>query len=94
MEVSHQMLNLDGRYESPNGDVAMAKKWIQKATKRMKAKGTLGKFGKATAKKIRAGKKKGGLAAKRATFAANMKAIARKRKRRGKTGKSRRKGRR
>ena len=49
--------------------------WIQAATKRMKKKGTLGKFGKATAKKIAAGKKKGGLAKKRAVFAANMKKI-------------------
>ena len=56
------------------------KKWIQAATAKMKAKGTLGKFGKATAKKIGAGKKKGGLQAKRATFAANMKAIAAKHK--------------
>jgi len=66
----------------------MAKRWIQKATKRMKAKGTLGKFGKATAKKIRAGKKKGGLAAKRAVFAQNMKRIAARRKKRGR-GKTR-----
>ena len=47
----------------------------------MKAKGTEGAFGKATPKKIAAGKKKGGLAAKRATFAANMKKIAQKRAR-------------
>ena len=50
--------------------------WIQKATARMKRKGTLGKFGKATSKKIRAAKKKGGLAKKRAIFAQNMKRIA------------------
>ena len=56
-------------------------KWIQKATKRMKRKGTLGKFGKATKKKIAAGKRKGGKAEKRAVFAENMKKIAaRKRK--------------
>lgn len=54
--------------------------WIQAATEKMKAKGTLGKFGKATAKKIKVGKKKGGLAKKRAVFAANMKKIAAKRK--------------
>jgi len=71
----------------------MAKRWIQKATARMKRKGTLGKFGKATAKKIRAGRKKGGLAAKRAVFAQNMKRIAARRKKRGKT-KGRRKARR
>jgi hypothetical protein len=59
----------------------MAKHWIQSATKRMKAKGTLGKFGKATPKKIAAAKKKGGKAEKRAVFASNMKKIARERKR-------------
>lgn len=52
--------------------------WIQKATAKMKKKGTLGKFGKATAKKIAAGKKAGGLRAKRAIFAQNMKRIPRK----------------
>ena len=50
--------------------------WIQKAVKKMKKKGTLGKFGKATAKKIAAGKKKGGLQKKRAVFAQNMKKIS------------------
>lgn len=54
----------------------MAKQWIQKAVKKMKAKGTIGKFGKATAKKIAKGKKAGGLQKKRAVFAANMKKIA------------------
>jgi hypothetical protein len=44
----------------------MAKKWLQKATEKMKEKGTLGKFGKATPKKIANAKKKGGLAKKRA----------------------------
>jgi hypothetical protein len=58
----------------------MAGKWIGKATARMKKKGTLGKFGKATSKKIAAGKKKGGVAKKRAVFAQNMKRIASKRK--------------
>lgn len=59
---------------------AMPKTWIQKATARMKQKGTLGAFGKATPKKVAAAKKRGGLAKKRAVFAANMKKIARKRK--------------
>lgn len=54
------------------------KKWIQKASERMEEKGTKGAFGKATAKKIAAGKKKGGLAKKRAVFAENMKKIAKK----------------
>ena len=54
----------------------MAEKWIQKATAKMKKKGTLGKFGKATSKKISKAKKKGGLQKKRAIFAQNMKKIA------------------
>lgn len=55
-------------------------KFIQEATARMKAKGTLGAFGKATPGKISRAKKKGGLAKKRAVFAENMRKIARKRK--------------
>lgn len=54
-------------------------KWIQKATEKMEKKGTLGKFGKATPKKISAGKKKGGLQKKRAIFAENMKKISKRR---------------
>ena len=54
--------------------------WIQKATTKMKKKGTLGSFGKATAKKIKAGLKKGGKAAKKAGFAKAMETIARRRK--------------
>ena len=56
-------------------------KWIQKATARMKKKGTLGSFGKATAKHIASAKKKGGKMKKKAIFAQNMKRIAAKRKR-------------
>ncbi|OQB26298.1 MAG: hypothetical protein BWY10_02210 [Chloroflexi bacterium ADurb.Bin180] len=56
-------------------------RWIQKAVRRMEEKGTVGTFGKATAKKIAAAKKKGGIAKKRAVFAENMKKIARRRKR-------------
>lgn len=52
------------------------KLWIQDATDKMKKKGTLGKFGKATPKKIAKGKKLGGLDEKRAVFAQNMKKIA------------------
>ena len=59
-------------------------KWIQKATAKMKKKGTLGSFGKATPKKIAAAKKKGGKAEKKAIFAANMKKIAAKHKKKGK----------
>ena len=59
----------------------MAGKWIGKATAKMKKKGTLGSFGKATESKIAAGKKAGGKQAKKAVFAQNMKRIAAKRKR-------------
>lgn len=59
----------------------MAGKWIQAATDRMKEKGTVGKFGKATPKKIARMKKKGGVAKKEAVFASNMRKIAQKRKR-------------
>lgn len=56
----------------------MAGKWIQAATERMKEKGTIGSFGKATSKKIAAGKKAGGLQKKKAVFAENMKHINQK----------------
>ena len=56
----------------------MAKKWIQKAVAKMKRKGTLGSFGKATSKKIKAGLRAGGKRAKKALFAKNMKKIARR----------------
>ncbi len=55
-------------------------KWIQGARKRMEEKGTVGKFGKATSKKIAAGKRAGGERKKEAVFAQNMKKIARKRR--------------
>jgi hypothetical protein len=64
----------------------MAKKkgrWLQKAREGMERKGTVGKFGKATRSKIAAGKRKGGVAEKRAVFAENMKKIASKRKKKG-----------
>jgi hypothetical protein len=54
----------------------MAEKWIQKATAKMKAKGTLGSFGKATPSHIASAKREGGLQKKKAVFAENMKAIA------------------
>lgn len=57
------------------------KKWIQAATAKMKAKGTLGSFGAATPKKLAVAKRKGGKLAKKAQFAENMKKIAAKRKR-------------
>jgi len=58
-------------------------KWIQKATEKMKEKGTLGSFGKATESKISAAKRAGGKRAKKAIFAENMKKIARKKSRKG-----------
>ncbi len=57
-------------------------KWIQSATAKMERKGTLGKFGRATSSKIAAGKAAGGLQAKRAVFAENMKRIAQRRAKR------------
>ena len=56
-------------------------KWIQEADAKMEEKGTKGAFGKATKKKISKAKAKGGLAKKRAVFAENMRAIAKKHKR-------------
>lgn len=58
----------------------MAKHWIQGARERMEEKGTVGKFGKATPKKIARAKKEGGVEKKEAVFAQNMKKIAAKRK--------------
>ena len=54
------------------------KKFIQKATERMEQKGTVGSFGKATPSKIARAKEHGGVEAKRAVFAENMRKIARK----------------
>ncbi len=53
--------------------------WMEDATERMKSKGTLGKFGKATPKKIASGKRAGGVRAKEATFAENASKAAQKR---------------
>ena len=57
----------------------MAKKFIQEAREEMAEHGTTGSFGKATSKKISAGKKKGGVMKKKAVFAETMKKIAQKR---------------
>jgi len=54
--------------------------WIQKAVKKMKKKGTIGSFGKATFKKIVSAKKMGGKMAKKAIFAQNMKKFSKKKK--------------
>ena len=56
----------------------MAKHWIQSATAKMKAKGTLGSFGKATEKKVAKAKAEGGKMEKKAVFAENVSKIARK----------------
>jgi hypothetical protein len=45
----------------------------------MERKGTVGAFGKATARKIARAKSRGGLAKKRAVFAENMKRISKRR---------------
>lgn len=59
--------------------------WIQPARESMEKRGTVGKFGKATSKKIAAGKRAGGLKKKEAVFAQNMKRIAAKRKKHGRS---------
>ena len=59
----------------------MADRWILGAREEMERKGTVGKFGRATASKIAAGKRAGGKEKKRAIFAQNMKRIAAKHKR-------------
>lgn len=50
----------------------MADHWIQKATEKMKSKGTLGSFGKATPSKIARAKREGGKMEKKAVFAQNV----------------------
>lgn len=67
----------------------MAGKWIQKADAAMERKGTKGAFGKATPKKIKRAEKRGGVEAKRAVFASNMRKIAAKHKRESKRGSER-----
>ena len=54
--------------------------WIQKAREKMEEKGSVGSFGKATAKHIASAKKEGGIEKKKAVFAENMKKIAAKHK--------------
>lgn len=61
----------------------MAEKWIQGARESMEKRGTVGKFGKATASKVAAAKREGGTREKEAVFAQNMRKIARERKRSG-----------
>lgn len=54
--------------------------WIQKVRERMKRKGTVGAFGKATSGKIAAGIKAGGRQKKRAVLARTFKRMAQRRK--------------
>ncbi len=54
--------------------------WIESAEADMEHKGTVGDFGKYSAKKVAADKKKGGIEEKRAIFAQNMHKIAEERK--------------
>jgi hypothetical protein len=56
------------------------RRWIQEATERMRRKGTLGAFGRATPAKIARAKARGGIWRKRAIFAENMRRIAARRK--------------
>jgi hypothetical protein len=51
---------------------------MEHAAEKMKEKGTLGSFGKATPKKIAAAKKKGGKQEKKAIFAQNAKKASHK----------------
>ena len=46
--------------------------WIEKATAKMKKKGTIGSFGKATGKKIAKGLAEGGKEGAKANFAKNV----------------------
>jgi hypothetical protein len=55
--------------------------WIQKARESMERRGTVGKFGRTTARKVARAKARGGVEKKRAVFAQNMKRLATKRKR-------------
>lgn len=54
-------------------------KWMEHAAAKMKEKGTLGSFGKATGKKIAKGLKEGGKEAKKANFAKTASKIAKSR---------------
>ena len=58
-------------------------RWLQAARESMEKRGTVGAFGKATPKKIARGLREGGIQAKRAQFAKNMKAMAARRRHRG-----------
>jgi hypothetical protein len=55
-------------------------KWMEHATEKMKKKGTLGSFGKYSAKKVARKKKEGVAEKKKAVFAENVHKAAMKRK--------------
>lgn len=55
--------------------------WMEHAAEKMKEKGTVGSFGRATPSKIARAKKEGGLEEKRAVFAQNAAKASRKHKR-------------
>lgn len=65
---------------------ARKRKWIQAARKSMEKRGTVGSYGKSTAKKDARNIAKGGRAAKKAVFAQNMRRAAAKRKRKRSSG--------
>jgi hypothetical protein len=56
--------------------------FLKRARESMERRGTVGSFGKATAKKIKRGLAEGGAMAKKAAFAKAMKTIARHRRER------------
>ena len=73
----------------------MAKKrWLAEARESMERRGTVGSYGKASARKTSRDIKRGGKIGKKAQFAANMRKIAARRKRRGRHGRGRKSSRR
>ena len=61
---------------------ATKKRWIQSATERMRRRGTLGSYGKATSSKLKRDlHSRNKKTRKKAVFARNMKRIAAKRRR-------------
>jgi hypothetical protein len=58
-----------------------SRKWIQKAVKRMKRKGTLGSYGHHSVKQMDRDIKRGGKIGRKALFARNVRKAARNRKR-------------
>lgn len=67
-------------------------KWIQKASDKMKKKGTLGSYGHHSEKTMEKDISKGGKRGKKAQFALNMRKIAAKRKHKSSAKRAARKG--